>query len=105
MKASHTRFRRAALCIALGTCLTALAPVALAQSATGAVAGRASAGDQIQVVNATTGATSSGGTAAGTTCRSSACTIRLRSLCGPEGNACTGNRQPCSSHHQRHGWR
>ncbi|MBJ6978070.1 TonB-dependent receptor [Luteimonas sp. MC1895] len=57
MKASHTRFRRAALCIALGTCLTALAPVALAQSATGAVAGRASAGDQIQVVNATTGAT------------------------------------------------
>ncbi|MBJ6984179.1 TonB-dependent receptor [Luteimonas sp. MC1750] len=57
MKASHTRFRRAALCIALGTCLSALAPVALAQSATGAVAGRASAGDQIQVVNATTGAT------------------------------------------------
>ncbi|HEY4530656.1 MAG TPA: TonB-dependent receptor [Luteimonas sp.] len=57
MKASHTRFRRAALCIALGTCLSAMAPIALAQSATGAVAGRASAGDQVQVVNATTGAT------------------------------------------------
>ena len=57
MKASHTRFRRAALCIALGTCLSAMTPIALAQSATGAVAGRASAGDQVQVVNATTGAT------------------------------------------------
>ncbi len=57
MKASHTRLRRAALCIALGTCLSAMAPVALAQSATGAVAGRANAGDQVQLVNATTGAT------------------------------------------------
>lgn len=57
MKASHTRFRRAALCIALGTCLSAMTPIAFAQSATGAVAGRASAGDQVQVVNATTGAT------------------------------------------------
>ena len=57
MKASHTRFRRAALCIALGTCLSAMAPLALAQSATGAVAGRASAGDQVQIVNVTTGAT------------------------------------------------
>ena len=56
MKASHTRFRRAALCIALGACFAATTPVVLAQSATGAVAGRASAGDQITIVNTATGA-------------------------------------------------
>jgi hypothetical protein len=57
MKGSHTKFRRAALCIALGACLSTMAPVVLAQSATGSVAGRASAGDQVQVTNVATGAT------------------------------------------------
>lgn len=59
MKASHTRFRRAALCIALGACIAATTPVVFAQSVTGAVAGRASAGDQITVTNASTGLTRS----------------------------------------------
>ena len=49
MKASHTLFRRAALSIALGACLSTMAPVVLAQSATGSVAGRANAGDQITI--------------------------------------------------------
>lgn len=48
--------RKAALCMALGACLGSMAPLAMAQSATGAVAGRASAGDQIMVVNKATGA-------------------------------------------------
>ena len=40
--------RKAALYVALGACLGAMTmPVAMAQSATGAVAGRASAGDQV----------------------------------------------------------
>ncbi len=56
MKASHTRFRRAALCIALGACFAATTPVVFAQSATGAVAGRASAGDQVTITNEATGA-------------------------------------------------
>ena len=43
MKASHQTFRRAALCIALGACFAATTPVVFAQSATGAVAGRANA--------------------------------------------------------------
>lgn len=47
--------KRTALCIAMGACLATLSPLALAQSATGAVAGRASAGDQITVTNAGTG--------------------------------------------------
>lgn len=50
-------FKRAALCVALGACLGSMAPTAFAQSATGAVAGRASAGDQITVVNTATGLT------------------------------------------------
>jgi len=49
-------FRKAALCVALGACIGAMAPLAMAQSTTGAVAGRASAGDQITVVNKATGA-------------------------------------------------
>lgn len=48
--------KRTALCIAMGACLATLSPLALAQSATGAVAGRASAGDQITLINADTGA-------------------------------------------------
>ncbi|TYT24805.1 TonB-dependent receptor [Luteimonas viscosa] len=60
MKASHTTtFRRAALCIALGACIAATTPAVFAQSVTGAVAGRASAGDQITVTNANTGLTRS----------------------------------------------
>lgn len=50
-------FRKAALCVALGACIASMAPLAMAQSATGAVAGRASAGDQITLVNNATGAT------------------------------------------------
>lgn len=52
------RIRKSLLAIALGTCLSTLAVApALAQSAMGAVAGRANAGDQIVLVNAATGAT------------------------------------------------
>ncbi|MGH8025798.1 MAG: TonB-dependent receptor, partial [Pseudoxanthomonas sp.] len=47
--------RRAALCIALGSCLASMAPLAMAQSVTGAVAGRANAGEQITVTNTDTG--------------------------------------------------
>ena len=49
--------KKAALGIALGACIATMAPLAMAQSATGAVAGRASAGDQITIVNNATGAT------------------------------------------------
>ncbi|MBF6025017.1 TonB-dependent receptor [Lysobacter niastensis] len=48
--------RRAALCIALGACIGAMSPV-MAQSATGAVAGRATAGDRIVLTNTATGMT------------------------------------------------
>lgn len=48
--------KKAALGIALGACIAAMAPLAMAQSATGAVAGRASAGDQITITNNATGA-------------------------------------------------
>ena len=51
--------RKAALCLALGACLGSMSPVLMAQSATGAVAGRASAGHQITVTNTATGATRS----------------------------------------------
>lgn len=47
--------RKAALCLALGACLGSIAPMAMAQSVTGAVAGRANAGDQITVTNPATG--------------------------------------------------
>src|SRR5690606_29978300 len=57
MKASHTKLRRAALSLALGACLSAMAPVVVAQRVTGAVAGRATAGDQIVVNNPATGLT------------------------------------------------
>ena len=50
-------FKRAALCVALGACLGSMAPLAFAQSATGAVAGRATAGEQITVTNTATGLT------------------------------------------------
>ncbi len=51
--------RKAALCLALAGCLGTVSQVALAQSATGAVAGRAQSGDQIVVVNTATGASRS----------------------------------------------
>ncbi|MBP6796708.1 MAG: TonB-dependent receptor [Luteimonas sp.] len=57
MKASHKTFRRAALCIALGACFATTTPVVFAQSATGAVAGRASAGDRITITSTDTGFT------------------------------------------------
>ena len=53
----HTKFRRAALWVALGACIAATSPAVFAQSATGAVAGRATAGDQITVTSADTGLT------------------------------------------------
>ncbi|MDH5824337.1 TonB-dependent receptor [Luteimonas sp. RD2P54] len=56
MKASQTKFRRAALCLALGACLSATTPV-MAQSATGAVTGRAEAGARVTITNPDTGFT------------------------------------------------
>jgi hypothetical protein len=57
MKASHTKLRRAALCIALGACLSTMAPEVMAQSATGAVVGRADPGAQVTISNPQTGYT------------------------------------------------
>lgn len=52
------RLRKSVLSLALGVCLSTLAVApAFAQSAVGAVAGRASVGDQVTVINAATGAT------------------------------------------------
>lgn len=47
--------KKAALCIALGTCIASMAPMVMAQSVTGAVAGRANAGDTITLTNPATG--------------------------------------------------
>ncbi|MEO5566546.1 MAG: TonB-dependent receptor [Luteimonas sp.] len=54
---SSTRnLRKSVLCMAMGACLASLAVApALAQSATGAVGGRAEAGSQVTVVNRSTG--------------------------------------------------
>jgi len=49
--------KKAALSVALGACLGALAPAVMAQSATGAIAGRANSGDQITITNTATGLT------------------------------------------------
>jgi outer membrane receptor for ferrienterochelin and colicin len=51
--------KKAALTVALGACLGVMAPSVMAQSANGAIAGRASSGDQITVVNKATGLTRS----------------------------------------------
>jgi hypothetical protein len=48
-------FKKAALYIALGACMASMVPMAMAQSVTGAVAGRAEAGQQITVTNPATG--------------------------------------------------
>ena len=53
----HKRFRKSVLSLATGLCLAAMVPAVHAQSATGTVAGRATAGDTITIVNADTGAT------------------------------------------------
>lgn len=49
--------KKAALCIALGTCIASMAPMVMAQNVNGAVAGRANAGDTITVTNTATGLT------------------------------------------------
>jgi len=51
--------KKAALTVALGACLGVMAPSVMAQSASGAIAGRASSGDQITIVNKSTGLTRS----------------------------------------------
>ncbi|RRU06149.1 TonB-dependent receptor [Stenotrophomonas sp. 278] len=58
MKANS--LKRAALCVALGACLGIVAPgIAWAQAVSGAVAGRATAGDQVTVTSTSTGASRS----------------------------------------------
>lgn len=47
--------RKSALCMAMGLCLTSLTAPVLAQSVTGAVAGRAEAGAQVTITNEATG--------------------------------------------------
>ena len=54
---THPQFRRAALWIALGACIAATTPTVFAQSATGAVAGRADAGATVTISNPATGFT------------------------------------------------
>ena len=54
---SNRSMRKTLLSIAMGLSLASLAAPVLAQSAMGAVAGRASAGDQVTIVNTATGAT------------------------------------------------
>jgi len=50
--------KRAALCVALGACLGIMLPgTVMAQTVSGAVAGRATAGDQVTVVSSSTGLT------------------------------------------------
>jgi outer membrane receptor protein involved in Fe transport len=57
---STTRnLRKNVLCMAMGLCLASLAAPVLAQSVTGAVAGRAAAGTEVTVTNAATGASRS----------------------------------------------
>jgi hypothetical protein len=55
---SKRNMRKRALCMAMGVCLASMASApAFAQSVTGAVVGRANAGDQITLVNPATGLT------------------------------------------------
>ena len=71
------RLRKSVLSLALGACLSTLAIApAFAQSAMGAVAGRANAGDQITLVNTATGATFGTGAATVTSWEVSAVTPR-----------------------------
>ena len=58
MSTATRSLRKSALSIATGLCLaSAMVSPVMAQSAMGAVAGRATAGDQVTIVNAATGAT------------------------------------------------
>lgn len=60
MSTAPSSLRKSALSIAMGLCLASLvAAPAFAQSATGAVAGRANGGEQITIVNTATGASRS----------------------------------------------
>lgn len=52
-------FKKAALYIALGACMASMVPLAIAQSATGALAGRAEAGTRVTITNPSTGFTRS----------------------------------------------
>ena len=52
---SHRNLRKSVLCIAMGLCLSSVAAPTMAQSVTGAVAGRANAGEMVTVTNAATG--------------------------------------------------
>ncbi len=57
MSNTRTTLRKSAISIAMGLCLSSLAIApAFAQSVTGAVAGRATAGEVITVTNSATGA-------------------------------------------------
>ena len=57
MSSSTRKLRRSVLCMAMGLCLSSMAVApALAQSATGAIAGHAAAGTQVTVTNSTSGA-------------------------------------------------
>lgn len=56
----HTRLRKSVLSLATGMCLAAMVPtVGQAQAVTGAIAGRATSGDQVVVTSANTGLTRS----------------------------------------------
>ena len=55
MRSNTRNLRKTALCMAMGLCLSSLAAPVLAQSVTGAVAGRAEAGAQITITNESTG--------------------------------------------------
>ncbi len=59
MKSTTRNLRKSLLCIAMGACLVSLAVPALAQSATGGIAGRADAGTQVVITNTSTGLTRS----------------------------------------------
>ncbi|HEY0310490.1 MAG TPA: TonB-dependent receptor [Luteimonas sp.] len=56
MRSSTRNLRKSVLCMAMGVCLSSLAAPVMAQSVTGAVAGRAEAGTQVTITNAATGA-------------------------------------------------
>ncbi len=57
MSRNTRNMRKTALCMALGLCIASLAAPVLAQSVTGAVAGRADAGAQVTITNESTGLT------------------------------------------------
>ena len=52
---SGRALRKATLSIALGACIASMVPVAMAQTVSGSVVGRANQGDQITITNTDTG--------------------------------------------------